>query len=69
MVASPETIERIYNVIRRHVPDKQIALILRDLVDIPGNRSFRETIMKLVEVDIRYRRLRRAANASRRRTP
>lgn len=51
MVASHETVEQIYMVVRKHVTGKQMELILRDLLEVPGNKSFRDTIGRLADID------------------
>ena len=53
MVASYkiETDELIYSVIRKHVTDTQIRLILEDLISMPGNKSFRDTVGRLMELE------------------
>jgi hypothetical protein len=53
MVASYkiEADELIYSVIRKHVTDTQIRLILEDLISMPGNKSFRDTVGRLMELE------------------
>jgi hypothetical protein len=47
MAASQSTIERVLEVIQRHVP-KDVALrIVEDLMTVPGNKSFRDTIERM----------------------
>ena len=47
MVASRDTVEQIIAVVRRHVSGDQLRAIVRDLGEVPGNKSFRETIERL----------------------
>ena len=47
MVASFDTIERIFEVMVRHCTPEQIAAIVQDLQSVPGNKSFRDTIERL----------------------
>jgi hypothetical protein len=56
MVASDkiETDELIYSVIRKHVTDTQIRLILEDLISMPGNKPFRDTVGRLMELEKKY---------------
>ena len=62
MVASYkiEADELIYSVIRKHVTDTQIRLILEDLISMPGNKSFRDTVGRLMELEKKYDRTRTA---------
>ena len=48
MVASYDTTISIYDIMRRHCSDKQLDMIIEDLTHVPGNKSFRETIERLV---------------------
>ena len=52
MAASWDTVKAIYTVMRRHVTDEQIQKILVDLYNIDGNKSFRDTIYRLVQHDM-----------------
>jgi hypothetical protein len=49
MAASYETVKAIYKAVRRHVTDEQLEKIVNDLRQIPGNKSFRDTIKRLAE--------------------
>ena len=49
-----EADELIYSVIRKHVTDTQIRLILEDLISMPGNQSFRDTVGRLMELEKKY---------------
>lgn len=47
MAASDKTIVEILRVIRQHVDEKTMRKIVKDLMHVQGNRSFRDTIVKL----------------------
>jgi hypothetical protein len=47
MAASHQTVEQIIAVVSRHVSETQLRAIIRDLEEVPGNRSFRETIQRI----------------------
>lgn len=47
MAASHVTVQSVISVIRRHCTSQQTTAILRDLAEIDGNASFRETIRRL----------------------
>lgn len=49
MAASKETVEAVCLVIRTHCSPRQIDAIIRDLLLIRGNKSFRDTITALCE--------------------
>jgi hypothetical protein len=51
MVVSNLTAEKIYEVVKKHVTDQQMRAILKSLMTVPGNKSFRETVEKLWELD------------------
>jgi hypothetical protein len=55
MVVSEMTAEMIYRVVRKHVTDRQMSYILKDLMEVPGNVSFRETVVKLMNIDAMHR--------------
>lgn len=59
MVASVDTIERVLDVIERHVDEETLRKILVDLVAVPGNVSFRQTIIRMrrLQFDNRRKRL------------
>ena len=42
MAARGDTVEAVLEVVRRHVSEQQFRRIVRDLLDVPGNASFRE---------------------------
>ena len=47
MPASNDTIREIAKALRRHVDAATLEKIVNELLDVPGNRSFRETIEAL----------------------
>lgn len=47
MAASDHTVSRILRVIKRHIDGETARRIVRDLMEIPGNRSFRDTVEKM----------------------
>jgi len=49
-MASNETIKWIIHVLRLHLTDKQIRAILQDLLKVPGNKSFTDTVQALAKV-------------------
>ena len=44
MTASRSTITDVYAVLRRHADRDAITRILRELLDVDGNQSFRSTV-------------------------
>lgn len=48
MVASNDTVDRVFAVVERHVDRATLSKILTDLTEVPGNKSFRDTIERLV---------------------
>ena len=48
MVASWDSMKAVYDVMKKHVTDGQMHKILQDLSDIDGNKSFRDSIRRLV---------------------
>ena len=48
MAASDKTVEAIAKVILRHVTPEVAERIIHDLLEVPGNQSFGETVAKLV---------------------
>ena len=50
MSASYDTMIRIHNVLLKYVDSRKLDAMLRDLLEIPGNRSFRESIQRLAEI-------------------
>ena len=49
MAASDQTVREVLRVIRKHVDQATLEKIMDELLDVPGNESFRETIQKLAE--------------------
>jgi NAD(P)H-dependent FMN reductase len=49
MAASDQTIREVLRIIRKHVNQPTLEKIMDELLDVPGNESFRETIQKLAE--------------------
>jgi len=49
MAASDNTVREVLRVIRKHVDQATLEKIMDELLDVPGNESFRETIQKLAE--------------------
>jgi hypothetical protein len=47
MAASDDTVRDIVNVLRRHVDEATLEKIINELLDVPGNKSFRDTIEML----------------------
>jgi len=47
MAARRDAVEAVLEVVRRHVSEQQLRRIVRDLLDVPGNASFRETIRRM----------------------
>ena len=57
MVASNGTITEVIRILRKHLDDKKLGLILAELKGVKGNASFRNTIQSM------YDTLRRKRNA------
>jgi hypothetical protein len=49
MAASDQTVREVLRVIRNYVDQPTLEKIMDELLDVPGNESFRETIQKLAE--------------------
>ena len=49
MAASDQTVRDVLKVIQKHVDQPTLEKIMDELLDVPGNESFRETIQKLAE--------------------
>ena len=47
MAASDQTVREVLRVIQNHVDEATLEKIMDELLDVPGNESFRETIQKL----------------------
>lgn len=50
MVASVKTIEGVCQVLNKHLDEDKIKDIVRDLTEIPGNKSFTDTVQALAEI-------------------
>lgn len=50
MVASKNTVERIIQVMLRHIDEATFQKIMKELKDIPGNKSFRDTIERMEQL-------------------
>jgi hypothetical protein len=48
MVVSRDTTLSIYLIFEQHLSEQQMDLVLGDLLEVPGNRSFRDTIERLL---------------------
>jgi hypothetical protein len=53
MVAPYDTTMGIYAVLTRYLTSRQIRLVLDDLVNVPGNKSFRDTLVRLQHIHAR----------------
>jgi len=49
MAASYDTVDKIVRVVRKHVDQKVFELIVEDLLEVPGNASFRATVARIAE--------------------
>jgi hypothetical protein len=50
MVASVSSIEAVVRIVRKHVSDEKFQVIVSELIDVPGNASFRESVMRLADL-------------------
>lgn len=50
MVASISTIQKVMQIVRSHVSDETFRKILMELKEVPGNKSFRDTIAIMAEM-------------------
>jgi hypothetical protein len=50
MSASNRTVEAILKVVQKHAGDEITRKIIKDLLDVPGNASFRDTVVKLANL-------------------
>jgi hypothetical protein len=50
MIASTNTINAIYTVLRKHTSKRQTDAIMKDLKEITGNKSFRDTVNGLIQL-------------------
>jgi hypothetical protein len=53
MIASNDAIREIAKALRRHVDPATLEKIVNELLDVPGNRSFRDAIEALARELIR----------------
>jgi hypothetical protein len=47
MAASDATVREIAKALRRHVDQQTLEKVINDLLDVPGDKSFRDTVEKL----------------------
>jgi hypothetical protein len=47
VAASKSTVERVLEVILKHVPKETSLKILEELMTVPGDKSFRDTIERM----------------------
>ena len=47
MSASHDTVEKVLDVVLKHVDRRTAGKIIDELLDIPGNQSFRDTVVRL----------------------
>ena len=47
MAASDATVHEIAKALRRHVDQQTLEKVINDLLDVPGDKSFRDTVEKL----------------------
>jgi hypothetical protein len=55
MVVSNWTSREITRVLRKHLDDEKIMFILLDLKEVPGNKSFKQTIENVI-FELGYRK-------------
>ena len=48
MIASNDTVEKVLDVVAKHVSPKTLLKIAEGLVEVPGNKSFRDTVEKIL---------------------
>jgi hypothetical protein len=48
MAASRDTVKAVSEVVWRHVSELRLRRTARDMLDVPANASFRETIRRVV---------------------
>jgi hypothetical protein len=53
MAASHATVEEVLAIVRRHVSDEIMTTLFEELLKIPGNNSFVETIRRLRTAHLR----------------
>ena len=49
-MVSRETLEKIMAVMKRHLTPSQVRAIVGDLNEVPGDKSFRDTVRAMVAV-------------------
>lgn len=50
MVASNDTVAQVIAVVRRHIDNETWLRILAELEEVPGNKSFRDTIKRMRKI-------------------
>jgi hypothetical protein len=50
IMVSRETLEKIMAVMKRHLTPSQVRAIVGDLNEVPGDKSFRDTVRAMVAV-------------------
>jgi hypothetical protein len=50
MPASKDTLKAVHDVLMRHITWEQAVAIATDLLEVPGNSSFRKTVVDLSEL-------------------
>jgi hypothetical protein len=57
MAASNDTVREIAKVLRRHVDQATLERVVHDLLEVPGNKSFRDAIEMLARDLVRSPRI------------
>lgn len=47
MVVAKSTAERIVEIVVKYVPQQQVLPMLEELSEVPGNKSFRDTVTRM----------------------
>jgi hypothetical protein len=50
MAASERTIKMVLEVVKKHVDQETLLRVVKELEEVPGHGSFRETIERLAEM-------------------
>ena len=50
MVASVDTITQVIQVVRKHVSDETMQVIIQELLQVPGNKSFQDTVQRMADL-------------------
>jgi hypothetical protein len=50
MVAGQDTVDKIYKVMKRNLNKVQLNCVIQELLTVPGNKSFRDTIQRLQDL-------------------